>query len=286
MVKEQEVQSLGKFSRKMNDIVKAIVINTWQGLWEAVLTPYRHRTLLWVLVKRDLVNRTSGTVLGCFWPLIQPALQIIGFWFLFEVIFRIRFSSNASFLDYLLVGLLPWLCAAEILSRAVNMFIEFSPLFKRNPFPLVILPVLVLIIPAVVYTAVYFVVTFMLYDIAVALSSLLVIPLLLLWLLPFCYLLPVIGLFVKDFGQALPFMLTITMYLTPILYLPDMLPASVKDFLLLNPFADLMALIHYLIQDMPFKSENIIRPLLLWLVLLGPAWLIFRRSTPHIREIL
>jgi lipopolysaccharide transport system permease protein len=53
-----------------------------------------------------------------------------------------------------------------------------------------------------------------------------------------------------------------------------------------NPFADLMAVIHGLLQGMPFSAGNIIRPLLLWLLLMGPAWLLFVRAEPHMREAL
>lgn len=255
-------------------------------------TPFRaaaaNASLLRVLIRRDIANRTSGTLLGGFWPLIQTALQVLGFWFLFDVIYGARLGGDAgpSFLEYLLVGILPWLCLVEVLVRSCNMLQEFSPLYKRNPFPLEILPLLIMVIPGAVFTAVYFFTCLLLFGWPAALASLPVIPLLLLWLLPLTLLFPVLGLFVKDFAQALPFLLMIAMYATPILYFPDMLPDTVRPWLLLNPFADVLALVHGAVQGMEVEAENLLRPLLLWLLLLGPAWMVFRRSQPHVREVL
>ena len=243
-------------------------------------------SLLWVLVKRDITSRTSGTVLGGLWPLIQPSLQVLGFWFLFDIIYGMRLNAGPSFLQYLLVGMLPWLCISEVLSRASNMLLEFSPLYKRNTFPLEILPLLIMIIPCLVYSAVYFFLNLAMFGLLPAVYSLAVIPLLMLWLLPLCLLLPVLGLFMKDFAQAIPFLLMITMYATPILYFPSMLPEAVRPWLWLNPFSDVMALIHGAVQGGDMSWFNLLRPLAIWLVFMSPAWLVFRRSMPHVREVL
>jgi lipopolysaccharide transport system permease protein len=113
-----------------------------------------------------------------------------------------------------------------------------------------------------------------------------VIATLLVWLLPFCYLLAVVGLFVKDIAQVFPFVLTMALYLTPILYIPEMLPEGLRVFLVLNPFADVMALIHAVLQGLPFTTGQWVRPLFLWGLCLAPAWVLFRRAEPLMREAL
>jgi len=44
--------------------------------------------------------------------------------------------------------------------------------------------------------------------------------------------------------------------------------------------------VHGLVQGREFSWINVIRPWCIWLLLMGPAWLVFRRSIPHIREVL
>lgn len=261
-----------------------------RNIFYGLVTPYKSVQQNWslysMLVKRDIVNRTSGTVLGKLWPVVQPALQILGYWFLFDIVFAMRANRGPDYLEYLLSGMMPWLCIAEILSRSTMMFREFSPLYRRNPFPLEILPLLIMTIPCLVYGAVYFLLNLFLGGLDRAFISLLVMPMLMLWLLPLCMLLPVLGLFIRDFAQAIPFLLMITMFLTPILYFPSMLPEGIQQIIWINPFSDLMAVIHGLVQGSEYSWLNILRPFGIWLLLLGPSWLVFKRSIPHIREVL
>lgn len=259
---------------------------TLQGFllpWRAGLA---HLALLGMLLRRELVTRTSGTLLGRLWPLLQPALQVLGFWFLFDIVYGMRMDRGSLFLEYLLVGMLPWLCLSEVMGRSAGMFREFSSLFRRSPFPVELLPLLIMLLPGLVYTLVYVLLCGVMFGPLAALRALPVIPLMLVWLLPFTLISGVLGLFIRDFAQALPFVLMLAMYTTPILYFPDMLPGWIQSLLWLNPFASLMAMIHALVQGMPITWPFVVAPLLLWGLALGPAWLLFRRSLPHIREVL
>jgi lipopolysaccharide transport system permease protein len=257
---------------------------------EALTLPWvvlrEHGALLRMLVQRDVLSRTSGTLLGRLWPLLQPALQVVGFWFLFAVVYNMRNVRGPGFMQYLLLGMLPWLCVSEVLVRATGLFREFSALYARSPFPLRILPLVILIVPMVVYTGVLTLTALWLLGVVAALKALVIIPLLLLWLLPFVLLFAVVGLFVRDVGQALPFLLTLVMYLTPILYLPDMLPAALRNLMWLNPMADWMLVIHKTLTAEAIPVNSVWRLLGLWLCLLAPSWLWFRRTLVHARELL
>jgi lipopolysaccharide transport system permease protein len=260
--------------------------NTLQGVWLPLRAGHSHAALLRMLLRREIANRSSGTLLGRVWPLLQPALQMLGFWFLFDIVYGMRADRGSDFLSYLLVGMLPWLCLTEVLNRAAGMFREFGALYSRTPFPIELLPLVVMLIPGIVYTVVYALVCLLLAGPAAALTALLVMPLLLLWLLPLVLLVSVFGAFIRDFAQALPFVLMLVMYCTPILYFPDMLPDWFHNGLWLNPFADLVAVFHAAIEGRPLAWPQPVRLLGLWLLLLGPAWLLFRRALPHVREVL
>jgi lipopolysaccharide transport system permease protein len=256
------------------------------GITTPLLLSYRYRGLLWMLLRREIATRTSGTVLGFFWPLVQPALQVVGFWFLFDVVYGMRIERGTGFLAYLLSGILPWLCLNEVLIRATNMFREFASVFSRTPFPIEILPVELMCIPGLVYSVAFTVSAGLMFGALAAVKAIIVIPLLLLWLLPLILFCALLGLFLRDFTQGLPFILMLLMYSTPILYFPDMLPATMRAWIWLNPFSDLMALIHAWLQGEALPWNSLWRLGGLWLLLLGPAWLWFRRSLPHVREVL
>lgn len=260
--------------------------NAVAGLVEPFKILFTQRTLLRLLIKRDIVNRTAGTLLGGVWMLAQPALQMLAFWFLLDFVLKVKFPGQVPFVNYFLIGMVPWVLIAEVLGRSMTVLAEFSPLYKRSLFPLSVLPVIPLLLSALIYGTVFTITAAVLEGPLQVLPALGVIAVLLVWLLPFCYLLAVIGLFVKDIAQVFPFVLTMALYLTPILYMPEMLPAELRAFLVFNPFADVMALIHAALQGLPFTTGNWLRPLLLWAMLLAPAWVLFRRTEPHMREAL
>jgi lipopolysaccharide transport system permease protein len=259
-----------------------------RNLMAGLLGPFHllmeHRGLLRILVKRDIVSRTSGTLLGGLWMLAQPALQVLAFWFLLDFVLRVRFPGQVSFVNYFLLGMLPWLMISEIIQRNLMVLSEFSALYQRSVFPVKILPLLPMIISGMIYGIIYGVVVGLMEGMEAVLWVPPLIAMLLLWLLPVCYLMAVFGLFIRDLRHVVPFLLTLTLYLTPIMYMPQMLPKPMQGWMLLNPFADWMAIIHGLVQGMPITVGNIIRPLLIWLLLLAPAWALFRRSEPHVRE--
>jgi len=266
--------------------LKRYLVATYAGLkmpWQAALT---HRHLLFLLIKRDITTRTSGTLLGDAWLLLQPALQIFGFWFLLDVVLKVKFPSGVTFVDYFLIGMLPWIFIAEVLSRSLNVLSEFSSLYRRAVFPIVILPFFPILLSSLLYALVMSLTIGFLRGAGEMWIGSVVIFMLGIWLMPLCYLLSIIGLFLKDIGQFFPFLITLTLYLTPILYLPQLIPPSMQWVLAVNPVADLIALVHASIEGLPWNWANIVRPLSFWLLLLGPTAVLFRRAEPQVREML
>lgn len=258
---------------------------TAQGFAEPLGALWRERDLLGLLFRRDIAIRTSGTLIGGVWMFVQPALQIIAFWFLLDFVLRVRFPGVA-FVDYFLIGMVVWLMMADIMNRSLNVLGEFSSLYARSVFPLTILPLLPGLVAGAVYGAAYVVVVLVLEGFTAAVLAPVVILVLLVWLMPICYVLSLVGVFLRDVAQVFPFVITMLFFLTPILYMPQMLPEVMQRWMVINPFADLMAVVHGVLQGMDYTWGNVIRPLVLWVVLLGPAWVLFHRAAPHVRESL
>ncbi|AAU91381.1 ABC transporter permease [Methylococcus capsulatus] len=257
---------------------------TWAGLLGPFRVLARERQLLGLLVRRDIIGRTRGTVLGWVWMLAQPALQVVAFWFLLDFVLRLRVPGKVAFIDYFLTAMLPWLFISDTLNRCLSVLTEFSSLYKRTVFPLKVLPLLPGLSGCLVYTPIYAATMGLLAGPGAAVQAVLLMTGLLVLLMPACYLLAVLGCFVKDLRQAFPFTLNMLLYLTPILYLPEMLPQEFRELLVVNPLADVMAVFESWIHGLPVTAGNFIRPLLLWLLSLGPAWVLFHRGEPHIRE--
>lgn len=247
---------------------------------------YRERFLIGQLVRRDIAARTSGTLLGGVWLLLQPALQVFAFWFLLDLVFRVRAPGTVSYLDYFLAGMLPWLFFSDTLIRALTVLSEFAPLYQKTRFPIHVLPLVPPILNFGIFAPIYFLTFTVLLGLNAGLMAVFVMLLLALWSIPLSYLIAILGLFVRETRQVFPFLMSLLLYGTPILYAPEMLPEQLRWLLALNPLADLIALIQGALHGFAIEPWHWLRPLGLWLILLVPSWLLFRASEPHIREVL
>jgi lipopolysaccharide transport system permease protein len=242
--------------------------------------------LVRLLLRRDIIARTSGTILGGVWLVAQPALQIIGLWFFLHVVLRVRSPTHVPFTEYFLLGMVAWLLISEVLVRSLTIMVEFGPIYQRSIFPLPLLPLLPVLLSGSVYGAVLVVLGGLFGGWAGAVGASGFLIGLGLMLIPLSYLVAVIGLFVREARQVVPFVLTLLMYLTPVMYMPELMPPGLRDWLVLNPLADVMAVLHALVQEMPVEAGSAWRLIGLTAALWPLAWALFRRTEPHMREAL
>lgn len=244
------------------------------------------RGLVRLLLRRDIVSRTSGTVLGGVWLVVQPALQIMGLWFFLHVVLQVRSPTQVPFTEYFLLGMVAWLFISEVLVRNLTVLVEFGPIYQRSIFPLPLLPLLPLLISGSVYGTVLIVLGALFGGWTGGIGAGVFLILLGFMLIPLSYLLAVLGLFVREARQVIPFVLTLLMYLTPVMYMPELMPPALRAWLVLNPLADVMAVLHALVQDMPMEAGSAWRLMGLTSVSWPLAWALFRRTESHMREAL
>lgn len=211
------------------------------GLWA-------RRHLIGLMVHRDFIGRYKGSLLGAFWPFINPLGHLLLYTFLFSVVLKVRFGndgSTTSFALYLMAGLLPWSCLSESLSRATTVILESPNLVKRVVFPLQILP-FVLVVSSLFSEMVAM--TFLVIAATILTKTLhvtvLYLPLVMASQIIFTagmsWAFASIGVFVRDFRHIMALALSAWMYTTPIVYPASSLPANLKFLLWLNPMAGIV----------------------------------------------
>jgi ABC-type polysaccharide/polyol phosphate export permease len=67
---------------------------------------YQSRSLLKILIARDLTVRYKRSVIGIWWSLLNPIVTTIVLFYVFNTVFRARMPDGTSFLPYLLSGVL------------------------------------------------------------------------------------------------------------------------------------------------------------------------------------
>ena len=104
----------------------------WRDLW-------RYRELLGFLAWRDIKVRYKQTVLGVAWALLQPAVTLVVFTFVFGKMARMP-SGQAPYPLLVLAGLLPWQLFANSLSGASGSLVSNTHLISKVYFPRLLVP--------------------------------------------------------------------------------------------------------------------------------------------------
>lgn len=203
----------------------------------------RHRDLLWQMVGNDIRGRYVGSLLGLFWNVIHPLVLIGIYTLVFSRIMGARLGGNASpytFSIYLCAGLLPWGVFAEIINRCTGVFWENANLVKKIAFPKVLLHTYIVAAGAVNLAIVVAVFLVFLWCVG-ALPPL--IPLLvwglfmilqLLFAMGIGFFTSVLNVLFRDVAQFTAVFLQIWFWLTPIVYVADVLPPTVGELLRYN----------------------------------------------------
>jgi lipopolysaccharide transport system permease protein len=104
----------------------------WADLW-------RFRELLGFLAWRDIKVRYKQTALGILWALIQPAVTLAVFTFIFGKLAGMP-AGHAPYPLLVLAGLLPWQLFAAAFSNASGSLVANTHLISKIYFPRLIVP--------------------------------------------------------------------------------------------------------------------------------------------------
>jgi lipopolysaccharide transport system permease protein len=207
---------------------------------------WRNRSLIAALVKRDVLSRYRGSILGTFWLFLSPVLMLAVYTFVFSGVFegswRQGSESGIEFALVLYVGLICFNLFSECLTRAPSLIIANSNYVKKISFPLEILP-LVNVISAsyqLVANLLLWLIGYLAFVGAPHLSAFLV-PLVLIPFMMFSlgltWLFASLGVFFRDVSQVVGIVITIMMFLTPIFYPASAISERYRYLLDFNPLA-------------------------------------------------
>ncbi len=256
----------------------------------------RNSALVREMALRDLKGGHAGHGFGSLWVYLHPILVVATFMLFFGVIIGTKMAVTTSFpgdyTSYILVGLTPWLLMSNALARATNAFSSNASLVKQVVFPIETLPVATVLACFVIFAPAFAVMVgyklvlggglpwlALALPLALALHALLCIGLTLL--------LSVITPFLRDIREFVTIYLSVSMYFTPALYLPDWVPEMVRPVLYLNPFSYVV----WVYQDILFYGD--IRHGFAWIVfavmavgLFLTGLVLFRRVKPMLGNVL
>jgi len=187
--------------------------------------------------------RYKQSILGIAWAILQPLSMMIVFTLVFSLIARVP-SGDVPYALFAYVALLPWNCFSGAVSNATGSLVSHSQLITKVYFPREILPITYvfaalfdfLIATSVLAALIVY------YRVPLTPKALYAIPLMAIisvLSLSFSLLLSATQVRFRDIGMAMPLLLQLWMFATPILYPLSAVPERFRFFYMLNPLVSL-----------------------------------------------
>jgi lipopolysaccharide transport system permease protein len=213
----------------------------WPGVGFAEL--WRYRELLYFLAWRDLKVRYKQTALGIAWAVLQPVMYMVVFTLFFGRLAGL-YAEGKPYALLALSGSVIWLFFANSVTLAASSLVGNAPLLTKVYFPRLLVPVAPVIAGLV--------------DLALALGVLVVVMAgytffpgwgeHFLFALPFVALAAVTAFGVgailaalnvrfRDVRYAVPFLMQLWLFASPVVYSAQLLPDSWRTVYYLNPMA-------------------------------------------------
>jgi len=205
----------------------------------------KHNILLaFDFAKRDFKERYVGTGLGQLWYLLSPIITIFIYTVIFSDFMKMKMNmvdSSYAYSIYLISGLLAWTSFSTILIRLNVSFFEKANLIKKINVPMYSFQLGIIITEFAIFIL----------SISLSICFLLLvnhpISLTFLWMLPIMFIqtLFVFGLgvilslfapFFKDLKEAVPIIVQLWFWMTPIIYMSEMIESKYPLLLVFNPF--------------------------------------------------
>jgi lipopolysaccharide transport system permease protein len=218
----------------MGSAVQALLDDTRQ-LW-------RNRSLLRTLVRREIAARHAGTAAGALWSYIQPLLTVAVYYLVFDIVFAMRLGEQAPVRavgTFLIVGSLPWMAFCEFLNRGMTSLVDAGGLLQKNALPPVLCPVRSVLASSVVYGPLILALVPLYGAHHQYQSALLALPVLMLLqtllALFMAYLLAIFAAALRDTVQVVGFLLSLGVFISPILFPVSQFPENWRWALWVNP---------------------------------------------------
>lgn len=204
-----------------------------------------NRYLFMQMLRRDIQQRYRGSQLGFIWAFIYPIMMLVVYTFVFGMVMKVKWGvegqDNIEFGIILFAGLLLHSFLAEVLIGAVGMISGNNQFVKKVVFPLEVLNV-VSVANAFFHMLLGLLILLTIFVISGGTLhwTLVLVPIVILpfacFLMGMSWFISVMGVYVKDLSQVMGVIVTILLFLGPIVYPFSAVPDSIKTYVLwLNP---------------------------------------------------
>jgi lipopolysaccharide transport system permease protein len=226
----------------------------------------QHRYLIAQLVRRDLILKYRGSVLGIGWSFLYPLLLLFTFSLVFGGVFGGKWANKSALhgLDltlFIYCGIIIFTPFSEVITTAPRLLLANQNFVKKIIFPTEILP-LVTLLSACAHSMVHIAIVILAGLLTGhAHPSLFLVPLVVIpfWLftLGIAWFVTAAGAYIRDLTHVMPVLLQLLMFLSPVFYPISASPGILQTIHQFNPLALSMDLLRQVIIEGAFFDVGV-----------------------------
>jgi lipopolysaccharide transport system permease protein len=275
----------------MSTVVIRPASAAWLHLGDHFARLREYSDLLYTLSRHRISVRYKQTSLGLIWAVLQPLLMMTIFTGVFSILAKMP-SDGKPYALFAYTALLPWTFFSTAVSNGTNSLVTHTQLITKVYFPREILPI-TYVIAGLFDFAIGFVVLMALmtwYRVPLteqAWNLLPIVGLLSAWILTVSLVLAAVQVRFRDVGVALPVLIQVLMFASPIIYPLGVVPAAWRTVYLLNPMAGIVSSFRDILLRQASPAPEPLRvAVIVTAVTLPLAYLFFKRAEATMADLI
>jgi lipopolysaccharide transport system permease protein len=224
-------------------LLPAVIVNETSAILHNFTLSWR---VLWALTVIETRRKYAGSVLGMLWYPTYSALLLGSYCFLYLVVFKMRFKELGSY-EYVLfvfAGLIPYLGFSEAVATSTSSVRQSLTILKNAVFPIEFVPVKFVCAALFGLLSSLAILLIMVVPTKYFGWHVLYLPIAVAGLLAFCVMiawaLSAATVILPDIAQLVNIGLLLLMFISPVGYSIDMVPARARFLVYLNPLTYLI----------------------------------------------
>jgi len=250
---------------------------------------WNYRELLYFLTLRDIKLRYKQTALGAAWVIIQPLFTMLLFTLFFGKLARMP-SDNVPYPLFAYAGLVPWTFFSNSITNSGQSLVGNSTLISKVYFPRIYIPAgavgagvldfaiaSLLLLPMLIYYDVTITWRILLLPAFALLATILALGIGM-WL-------AALNVKYRDVRYAIPFLVQLWLFASPVIYPASIVPAKWKWVLAVNPVTGVIEGFRASILGKEFDVSTILSSVIVTSLILIFSFFAFRRVEDSFADV-
>lgn len=252
---------------------------------------YQYRELLFELIKREIKARYKQSILGYAWVILVPLINLVVLTIVFSFFIKIP-TGNIPYPIFLFTALVPWTFSVNAITFATQSLLSNSNLIAKISLPREIFPISAVLAKMIdFFLALLILVVFLIiYGIPFKLTMLFV-PIIIIvhfiLVLGISFYLSAINVFFRDVENVIGVVLTMWMYITPVLYPQELIPEKLVPIFNLNPMMPVInAYRNTILYGVLPSFPSFLYACVIALVLFLSGYVFFKRKSRYFADVI